>query len=672
MAALQAGGLLARRYRLIDRIGAGGMSVIWRARDEVLDRVVAVKVLAAALAADAKFREMVREEARAAAQLVHPHVTAVHDYGETLGPDGGITAFVVMELLTGEELKAELTAGPLPWPTAVEICAQVAEALAAAHRLGIVHRDITPANIMMTAIGAKVLDFGIATQVGAPDEDEDGETFGTPAYVAPERLDGLPAQPATDTYSLGVLLYETLTGRVPFPADTWDELTRALATEAEPTLTGVPDLPSAVADVCLRCLARDPVERPTAAQVGELLRQQLLVADPRRAMLGHTRPGTLPMPMLASGPPTTADRASADRPSADPTPMRAPLPQPAPADPEDAPRARRDDAPATPGSRPAAAGPPAAAATGLGPATGHGPATGPGPGPVGSAGSATGPGMAAGAGSASGAGVTDLSQPSELSGPSAWSATAGGPEVAPRDRPATDPERRLSPPGRTPPDRTPPPLQPGPERTAPPPQPGPERTAPSTQPGPERTAPPPQPGPAGEPPRGGRVLLVAAAVLVALTTTVVLASTVGEEPESRPNTGPTTAGPDRVESPAPTGTPAPEVPTAGPPASTAPGRQPDVRDNPNIPPAPISEVMAQLYQIVDDGVATNEIEDHAGVDLRNHLRNLRADSGGVTADLAGQVSLLRDKVTVRRDEGSISPEYAELLDTALLRLARAV
>src|ERR687893_247754 len=106
MAALSAGGLLARRYRLIDRIGAGGMSVIWRARDEVLDRVVAVKVLAASLAADARFRDMVREEARAAAQLVHPHVATVHDYGETVAPDGTITSFVVMELLRGEALEA--------------------------------------------------------------------------------------------------------------------------------------------------------------------------------------------------------------------------------------------------------------------------------------------------------------------------------------------------------------------------------------------------------------------------------------------------------------------------------------------------------------------------------------------------------------------------------------
>lgn len=284
-ASLHAGRLLARRYRLIDQIGAGGMSVIWRARDEVLDRVVALKVLAPSLAADARFRDMVREEARSAAQLVHPHVTAVHDYGETVAPDGSITSFVVMELLAGEELEHRLTEGPLPWPEAVEIAAQVAEALAAAHRLGIVHRDITPANVMMTRVGAKVLDFGIATRVGAPDEDEDGGTFGTPAYVAPERLDGAPAQPATDVYSLGVLLFETLTGQVPYPADTWEQLTEALAEEGPPSLAGVPGLPSPVAEICVRCLARDPRRRPTAHQVASVLRDQLLPADPQAATM---------------------------------------------------------------------------------------------------------------------------------------------------------------------------------------------------------------------------------------------------------------------------------------------------------------------------------------------------------------------------------------------------
>jgi serine/threonine-protein kinase len=305
MASLRAGALLARRYRLIDPIGAGGMSIIWRARDELLDRMVAMKVLVSELAADAKFRDLVREEARAAAQLVHPHVTAVHDYGEIVGNDGSITAFVVMELLAGEELEAALTAGPLPWQEAVEVCAQVAEALAAAHRLGIVHRDVTPANIMLTANGAKVLDFGIATHIGAPDEDEEGDTFGTPAYVAPERLDGVPAQPATDTYSLGVLLFETLSGRVPFPADTWDDLARAQPGGQMPPLV-VAGLPAGVVEICRRCLSRDPRERPAAHQVGEALRDQLLPADPHATtMLSPTLtlPQVLPAPRQAGDAP---------------------------------------------------------------------------------------------------------------------------------------------------------------------------------------------------------------------------------------------------------------------------------------------------------------------------------------------------------------------------------
>ncbi|MEU5782988.1 serine/threonine-protein kinase [Micromonospora lupini] len=302
-AALHPGRLLARRYRLIDQIGAGGMSVIWRARDEVLDRVVALKVLAPSLAADARFRDMVREEARAAAQLVHPHVTSVHDYGETVDPDGSITSFVVMELLSGEELELRLTEGPLPWPEAVEVGAQVADALAAAHRLGIVHRDITPANVMMTAMGVKVLDFGIATRIGAPDEDEDGGTFGTPAYVAPERLDGAPAQPATDVYSLGVLLHEALTGRVPYPADTWEQLSAALAGGPAPTLADLPELPAAVARICLRSLSRDPADRPTARQLATALRDHRLSPDPPTAT---TRVPTLALPSSAAASPTSA------------------------------------------------------------------------------------------------------------------------------------------------------------------------------------------------------------------------------------------------------------------------------------------------------------------------------------------------------------------------------
>ncbi|TWH66341.1 serine/threonine-protein kinase [Micromonospora olivasterospora] len=349
MVTLHAGRLLAGRYRLIEQIGAGGMSVIWRARDEVLDRVVALKVLAPSLAADSRFRDMVREEARSAAQLVHPHVTSVHDYGETVAPDGSITSFVVMELLGGDELEYRLAEGPLPWPEAVETGAQVAEALAAAHQLGIVHRDITPSNIMMTPVGAKVLDFGIATHVGAPDED--GGTFGTPEYVAPERLDGAPAQPATDIYSLGVLLYEALTGRVPYPASTWEQLGAALATGAPPPPLDVPGLPAEVARTCLRCLARDPGDRPTAQHVATVLRDQLLPADPQAAtMLAPTM--TLPSVV---GPPEPSPARTTPPPSRH---RPGPLPCPSRHRPGRAPRpSRHQPGPLRPSRHRSGAGP---------------------------------------------------------------------------------------------------------------------------------------------------------------------------------------------------------------------------------------------------------------------------------------------------------------------------
>jgi len=273
MDSLEPGTLLARRYRLIDRIGVGGMSVIWRARDELLERGVAVKVLADELAADSRCRDLVRTEARAAAALVHPHITATYDFGETVTADGRPTSYVVMELLEGESLAARLTQGPLPWTEALRVCAEVAEALAAAHRHGIVHRDITSDNVMLTPVGAKVLDFGIATTVGAPDDDSDGLTFGTPAYVAPERLDGRRARPANDTYALGVLLYETLTGSPPFPAETWEELTETR--RGDPPRLEIPGLPEPVADLCKRCLAEDPQQRPTAHQVAWTLRRHL-------------------------------------------------------------------------------------------------------------------------------------------------------------------------------------------------------------------------------------------------------------------------------------------------------------------------------------------------------------------------------------------------------------
>jgi eukaryotic-like serine/threonine-protein kinase len=262
---LQEGDVLARRYRLGQRIGSGGMSVIWRAWDEALQRTVAVKVLDGPLGTDHAHREMIQREARAAARIEHPHAIQVYDYGETVTPRGRIAAYVVMQLLDGTSLADRLASGPLPWPEAVSVAARVAEVLAAAHRRNVVHRDVTPENVMLTTDGVKLLDFGIATDFG---QREETITFGTPPYVAPERLAGAQATGAADVYALGVLLYESLTGGPPFGATTWDEVER-LDRRVPPL--DVAGLPPEVAALCRRCLAADPARRPSADDVAAAL-----------------------------------------------------------------------------------------------------------------------------------------------------------------------------------------------------------------------------------------------------------------------------------------------------------------------------------------------------------------------------------------------------------------
>jgi serine/threonine-protein kinase len=275
MWSLAAGTPLADRYLLIERLGAGGMSVVWRGVDTVLARPVAVKVLAGPLAADPAFRTVIEREARAAARLTHPHLTHVYDYGEATLPDGHLVPYVVMELLTGRPLAERLAEGPLPWPEAVRLCAQIADGLAAAHRRGIVHRDIAPANVMLTGTGAKLLDFGIATPAGTRAEADDGSLLGTPAYVAPERLDDPPAAPAVDVYGLGALLYETLAGRPPLIAGTWAALAQAHRRGVRIAPLVVEGLPATVDQLCRRCLDPDPAARPGSAEVARLLRAAL-------------------------------------------------------------------------------------------------------------------------------------------------------------------------------------------------------------------------------------------------------------------------------------------------------------------------------------------------------------------------------------------------------------
>jgi eukaryotic-like serine/threonine-protein kinase len=255
--------ILGGRYQLVHRIGVGGMSEVWRGHDEVLDRPVAVKVLSPGQSITV---DIVRTEARSAARLAHPNVAGVHDFGTSADQP-----YIVMELVEGRTLGQHLAAGPLDWRIAVRIGAEVAAALAAAHSEGVVHRDIKPGNIMLTPSGAKVLDFGIAATVGTADEDPDGPVMGTPAYVAPERFAGCPATPATDMFALGTLLYQCLSGRLPWLRATPTQLVHAECHDDPDPLPEIDGLPGEVVDLMSRCLAKEPGERPTAMVAALLL-----------------------------------------------------------------------------------------------------------------------------------------------------------------------------------------------------------------------------------------------------------------------------------------------------------------------------------------------------------------------------------------------------------------
>ncbi|GGN06892.1 serine/threonine-protein kinase [Actinoplanes campanulatus] len=267
---------LGGRYRLVDRIGLGGMSEVWRGHDHVLDRPVAVKIMAPAV--EGTLGEagvaLIRAEARSAARLAHPNVAGVHDFG-TSPAAGRDVPYIVMELVEGETLSAHLAAGRLDWRIGVRVCAEVAAALAAAHAENVVHRGIKPANIMLTPAGAKVLDFGIAAVAGSPDPDPDGPVMGTPAYIAPERFEGGPATPAADMFALGTLLHHCLAGRLPWTARTHTEMVVAQRFIDPEPLPHIDGLPPEVLDLCSRCLARDPAERPTALMAALLLAESV-------------------------------------------------------------------------------------------------------------------------------------------------------------------------------------------------------------------------------------------------------------------------------------------------------------------------------------------------------------------------------------------------------------
>lgn len=258
--------LLADRYRLGDRLGRGAMGQVWRASDELLGREVAVKMLPSS-GVDEVTLARFRTEARAAARLDDPHVVAVYDYAAE-----GDVSYLVMEFVHGSNLADELAAhGPMDPARIVDIAGQVAGGLTAAHEHGVIHRDIKPANLILDDDGTvKIADFGIArlTDESALSLTRTGEVVGTTLYLAPERALGRPAQPASDVYALGCVLYELLTGRPPFGGDSaLAALRRHVETEPVPPSALQSGVPGAVDAYLLKMLAKDPALRPAAPGV---------------------------------------------------------------------------------------------------------------------------------------------------------------------------------------------------------------------------------------------------------------------------------------------------------------------------------------------------------------------------------------------------------------------
>jgi eukaryotic-like serine/threonine-protein kinase len=263
--------VLSNRYQLLQTLGSGGTAVVYRARDLMLERQVAIKVLRPDFGKDDTFRERFRQEARAAANISHPNIVTVHDFG--LDND---RLFIVMEYVPGTDLKTMLRQrGQFSLEEAIPLILQACAGLGYAHRSGIVHCDVKPHNMLVTPEGQlKVTDFGIARALAGihPDEKSD-VVWGSPQYFSPEQASGAAPSPASDVYSLGVVLYEMLTGRLPLIADTATELARMHRDEPPvPPRKINPNLPASLERILLKVLSKEPAARYRSAdQFGQVL-----------------------------------------------------------------------------------------------------------------------------------------------------------------------------------------------------------------------------------------------------------------------------------------------------------------------------------------------------------------------------------------------------------------
>ena len=292
------------RYQLEEWIGAGGYSQVWRARDTLLDREVAVKLLHAGYAANSEAVARFAAEARHGGALNHENIARVYDYGE---PEPQVPPYLVLELVDGQSLADRLARGPLAVPQALDVIAQVADGLAAAHSAGVIHRDIKPGNLLLSSTGlVKITDFGISHALGSAPITSTGMIIGTAGYLAPERTAGAQATASGDLYALGMVGYECLAGRPPFSGT---PIEQALAQREQPLPPLPATVPGDVAALIAQLAAKDPAGRPDSAAgvarqarelrnglAGAQTRQLEMVSGPasyeapgfQSASLGHT------------------------------------------------------------------------------------------------------------------------------------------------------------------------------------------------------------------------------------------------------------------------------------------------------------------------------------------------------------------------------------------------
>jgi serine/threonine protein kinase/Tfp pilus assembly protein PilF len=282
-------------YRILEKLGEGGMGVVYRAEDMKLKRVVALKFLPQTLTADSQARERFMREAQAAAALNHPSICTIHEVDERDGH-----TFIVMECVEGEDLRARICTGPFEFGDILNIAIQVAEGLARAHELGIIHRDIKPANVMVTPDGrARVMDFGLARLSGCVELTRAGTTVGTVAYMSPEQVRGRDVDHRTDIWSLGAMLYEMVSGRRPFDGDQEHSVMFAVLNEEPPPLRKIrPETPVELERVIGKMLSKDPSARyQTAADALAALRSTGRPSETRTAAVQPVT--TEPKPTVA-------------------------------------------------------------------------------------------------------------------------------------------------------------------------------------------------------------------------------------------------------------------------------------------------------------------------------------------------------------------------------------